>query len=102
MSTKTRITIEDIKSNIKTVHYFTAGQGAKAADSSITDVSPTLNSLTICVIELINGFVVTGESACVDPANYDRLIGEKIAYEQALDKIWPLMGYELKTKLSSQ
>lgn len=56
--------------------------------------------LTICVITLQNGFTVTGESACASPENYRKETGEKISYENAYDKIWALMGYELKNKLA--
>lgn len=58
--------------------------------------------LTVCVLTLRNGFTVTGESACASPENYDREIGERIAYENAREKIWPLEGYLLKEKLSLQ
>ena len=55
--------------------------------------------LTVCVLTLVNGFTVTGESACASPENYDKTIGEKIARENAVDKIWPLEGYLLKQRL---
>ena len=55
--------------------------------------------LTICIMTLVNGFIVTGESACADPANYDRQIGQDIAYANAKDKIWALEGYLLREKL---
>lgn len=55
--------------------------------------------LTVCVITLQNGFTVTGESACASPENYDKDIGEQIAFNNARDKIWLLLGYELKEKL---
>ena len=57
--------------------------------------------LTICVLSLENGFTVTGESACASPENFDRIIGQKIAYENAREKIWMLEGYLLKEKLST-
>ena len=47
-----------------------------------------------------NGFTVTGESACVSPENFNAEIGRKIARENAINKVWPLMGYELKSKLA--
>ncbi|WP_223251318.1 Gp49 family protein [Pasteurella multocida] len=56
-------------------------------------------TLTVCVLTLRNGFTVTGESACVDPASYNQEIGENIAYENAFEKLWQLEGYMLKTKL---
>jgi hypothetical protein len=55
--------------------------------------------LTHCTLILENGFEVTGESACVDPANYDKVIGERIAYENAFEKIWAVEGYLLQEKL---
>jgi len=48
---------------------------------------------------LINGFTVTGESACVDPQNFDVVLGKKIAYDKAFDKIWLLEGYLLQNQL---
>ena len=56
--------------------------------------------LTICVMELRNGFLVTGESACADAANFDRYIGQRISYVNAKAKIWAFMGYELRSKLA--
>lgn len=55
--------------------------------------------LTICVLDLANGFTVTGESACASPENYNREIGEKIAFDNARNKIWPLEGYLLRQRL---
>ena len=57
------------------------------------------SKLTICVITLQNGFELIGESSCVDAANYNKEIGEDIAFTNARDKIWPLAGYALKQKL---
>jgi hypothetical protein len=47
-----------------------------------------------------NGFTVTGESACASPKNFDAEISRKIARQKAVEKIWPLMGYELRSKLA--
>ena len=59
----------------------------------------SLDLLTFCVLVLKNGFTVTGESACASPENFDAEIGRKIARQNAVQKIWPLMGYELKQNL---
>ena len=56
--------------------------------------------LTVCCLTLTNGFTVTGESACASPENFNAEIGEKIAFENARNKIWMLEGYLLKQKLS--
>lgn len=54
---------------------------------------------TICGIKMSNGFLVTGESAPVSPENFDRKIGEELAYKDAFRKLWPLEGYALALEL---
>ena len=56
---------------------------------------PFSTTVTMCHIDLDNGFSVRGESACVNPANYDREIGEKIAYDNAFSKLWAFFGFVL-------
>lgn len=63
--------------------------------------SGPLGLLTFCVLVLKNGFTVTGESACASPENFDAEIGRKIARQNAVQKIWPLMGYELRSRLAT-
>jgi len=46
-----------------------------------------------------NGYVVTGQSACVDASKFNAATGEKYAYEDALNKLWPLEGYLMAEKL---
>lgn len=76
---------------------------AEDADSvpMLTTNSP-LHLLTFCVLVLKNGFTVTGESACASPENFDAEVGRKIARQNAVAKVWPLMGYELRSKLAAQ
>lgn len=57
------------------------------------------STLTICILTLQNGFVVTGESAAASPENFDETIGRKIAHGNALQKIWGLEGYLLCERL---
>jgi Phage protein (N4 Gp49/phage Sf6 gene 66) family len=67
----------------------------------VANIAP-LNLLTFCVLVLKNGFTVTGESACASPENFDAELGRKIARGNAIAKIWPLMGYALKSKLQGK
>ncbi|MBN0315192.1 hypothetical protein JTM73_33600, partial [Pseudomonas aeruginosa] len=69
-------------------------------DAVVAGVHGSLGLLTFCVLVLRNGFTVTGESACASPENFDAEIGRKIARQNAVTKIWPLMGYELRSKLA--
>ncbi|NQW92669.1 MAG: hypothetical protein HQ446_01285 [Polaromonas sp.] len=101
--TAPRVTPVDLQANIASEHYFTAGDGCFGRELQICGTATTnitsLNLLTFCVLVLRNGFTVTGESACASPENFDPLIGQKIARQNAEQKIWPLMGYALKQQL---
>lgn len=103
--TAPRITPDVIQRTIKSVHYFTAGDGVYSAElhahgQPVTN-NESLNHLTFCVLILQNGFTVTGESACASPENYDYGIGCKIARQNAEQKIWALEGYVLKCNLAA-
>lgn len=60
---------------------------------------PEGTTLTICVIQLPNGFCVTGESAAASPENFQEDIGQELAFKKARDKVWELEGYRLKSEL---
>lgn len=103
--TAPRVTPQDLQDNIASEHYFTAADGVAGSSGLdkevVWDGNPeTLDLLTFCVLVLKNGFTVTGESACASPENFDAEIGRKIARQNAVDKVWPLMGYALKEQLS--
>ena len=53
----------------------------------------------ICQLTLENGYTVDGKSACVSKDNFNQEIGNKIARDNAREKIWELEGYLLKQKL---
>lgn len=107
------VTSTDIEANIASEHYFTAREGRAGALEAETyvgrerpvkdnsDLLP-LDLLTFCVLVLRNGFTVTGESACASPENFDAEIGRKIARQNAINKVWPLMGYALKETLHAR
>lgn len=106
-----RITPADIEANIADERYFTAWQGAQLAywgdsdpknpklQEGAPDQHGPLSLLTFCVLVLRNGFTVTGESACASPENFDAEIGRNIARQNAVQKVWPLMGYQLRDQL---
>ncbi len=101
--TAPRITPADIEEAITSEWYFTAREGAIGNGrhpQTVVDEYRPLDLLTFCVLILRNGFTVTGESACASPENFDAEIGRKIARQNAVNKIWPLMGYALKERLA--
>ncbi len=104
--TAPRITPADVQANIVGEFYFTAKDGVRgefaASGFGLIEESNSLDLLTFCVLVLQNGFTVTGESACASPENFNAEIGRKIARQNAEQKIWPLMGYELTERLYQQ
>lgn len=121
VSVAPRVTFDQLLETIISEHYFTAADGVDGAylnrkriedqtrpvtfipledDLEIAGTPKgDLALLTFCVLRLENGFTVHGSNACADPANYDREISEHLAREDAIRKMWPLLGYELKTQL---
>ena len=98
-----RLTPEIIDSKIKAIRYLTGDVApAFAHEDYFAKEDKGTPCLTICILTLENGFTVTGESACASPENFDKLIGQKIAYENARNKIWQLEGYLLKQRLKEQ
>lgn len=76
-----RVTLQDVKDFIIGEHFMQH------------------ETLTICVLKLANGFTVTGESACADLKNFNQEIGQRLAKENATNKVWPLLGFELRSKI---
>ncbi len=99
--TAPRVTPQDIEAHIASEHYFTAANGVSDAiwPNKFPEGCEALELLTFCVLILRNGFIVTGESACASPENFDAELGRKIARQNAVNKIWPLLGFALKQRL---
>lgn len=86
--TAPRVTLADMEANI--VHT-----------EIVKHVSHSGQVLRWAVLTTRNGFAVTGRpSVSVSSKNDDTEIGEKVAKDYAMQELWPLMGYELRTKLS--
>lgn len=81
--TAPRVKPEDLDANVASVQYHVFEN----------------SQLTVCCITMLNGFTVTGTSACADPKNFDKELGEKIAFAAAKNQMWPLLGYLLKEHL---
>lgn len=68
----------------------------------VKHVSPSGQVLRWAVLTAVNGYAVTGRpSASVSSANDNAEIGEKVAIDNARQELWPLMGYELRSKLAA-
>lgn len=81
---KNKLTLEAIEALIADEHFLTHA------------------TLTVCVLTLHNGAMVTGESNVIDPANYDAEIGKEMSRRDAVGKIWQLEGYAMKRDLHAE
>lgn len=57
---------------------------------------------TVVMVQLKNGFVMIESSSCVDPANYDEMMGYEICMNRIANRIWELEGYKLADKLHEE
>jgi hypothetical protein len=58
------------------------------------------NKTTVVHAVLPNGFVMVESSSCVDPKNFDEVIGYDICMNRIANKIWELEGYALQKKVN--
>lgn len=95
--TATHITPADIEASIAAEYSFTLDKaliGGPLVDG--------LDRVTLSVIVLRNGMKLVGVNyGAIDPARHDPEMGRTEARKAAIEQIWPLMGYELRTKLAS-
>lgn len=110
-SPKTFLTPQDIEDEIISEHYFDAYDARQGSISSGNyqgrerplpdekDLAP-LKQLTFCVLILKNGAKVVGINyGSIDPARHKSDMGVIEARKDAVNKVWELMGYELKGKI---
>lgn len=100
--TAPRVTPADIEANIASEHYFTALDGVEGATGSCNGSdSYALGLITICVLITRNGVRLVGvNEGPVSIQNFDADMGRRMARQKAIDQLWPMLGYELRTKLA--
>lgn len=54
--------------------------------------------LTVVVLTMQNGFLVTGESCCAPETEFSEEVGREAAYTAALEKAWQLENYLLRER----
>lgn len=66
----------------------------------VKHVTPSGSVLRWAVLNLKNGFFVTGKpSAAVSAANDSEEIGRQVAIDNARNELWTILGYQLKEQL---
>lgn len=101
--TAPRITPDDVEAAIVGEFYSLVSDYAIGCGYHVGKSDPAkLKQHTLCILTLSNGFTVEGvNNGPVVPGNFDAEIGRKLARAVAVAKIWPLLGYELRTKLAA-
>lgn len=98
-ATAPRVTLADLEAAVVAENWFTAGAAANALNQPS---NPAMELLTIVVLTIANGFTVVGTSAPASPANFDADKGRLFAKEDAMRKLWPLMGFALRDRLDRE
>jgi hypothetical protein len=99
VATAPRVSLADIDAAILTRHDFNAWDACAAVSVVEIPKDEPLRLLSVCILVLRNGFVVIGKSAPASPANFDRQMGRKLAYDDCRRQLWPLMGFSLRETL---
>lgn len=100
--TAPRVTPADIEAEIASEWYINGGDAPADAFQPPVPANHPLRRVTICFLVLHNGYVVTGESACVSLDNFDEATGRKAARDNAVEKLWPLLGFRLRDDLTAR
>lgn len=115
--TAPRITPADIEANIASEHYFSAADGlvgkanglfshishhpVDGDDPVLFGAAHPLAHVTICVLITKNGTKLVGaNTGPVSPSNFDAELGRKLARQAAIDQLWAMLGYEMRSKLA--
>ena len=105
-----RVTAKAVEEAIAFEHYFTAYEGvlgerfvrgAGESDKGEGKIPKTLQLMTFCVLTLQNGYTVVGQSACAAMENFNADLRKRLAREHAMNQIWPLLGFNLRTRLAA-
>ncbi len=94
-----RVALADIEAAIAFRHDFRAIDVVAGPDGSVPGIASPLELLSVCLLVMVNGFTVIGKSAPASPENFNAELGRKLAYEDAIRQLWPLMGFALRDRL---
>lgn len=101
-----RISLADIEAAIVYVNYISGADIASAGEGctrgpvhTAVKAFSNLETLTVCLVVTRTGFSIIGKSAPASPENFDQALGRKLAYEDCIRQLWPLMGFALREKL---
>lgn len=88
-----RISLSDIHNAVEQRYDLTLADAVHSVD-------PELKAHSICILRMSNGATIIGQSKPARVENYDLVLGRKLAYEDAVRQLWPLMGFALRDRLA--
>jgi hypothetical protein len=94
-----RVALADIEAAVQGRYHFT---GLDAVPGGHPSHDEGLKLLSLCILVMRNGFMVVGKSAPASPANFNADLGKKLAYEDCIRQLWPLMGFALRDRLAAK
>jgi hypothetical protein len=95
-----RVSLANIEAAVA-ARYDMRGDDVVGSTHVITkDEASRLALLSICILVLRNGFIVVGKSAPASRENFNAELGKKLAYEDCIRQLWPLMGFVLRERLA--
>lgn len=89
VATAPRVSLASMETRIIEKHFVRLGD-------VLDTVHPNAQVTTLCVLIFDNGWVAQGYSSPASPENFNRELGEKFAYEDAIRKMWPMFGFNLR------
>ncbi len=97
-----RVTDADLEALIVNEYYGRASELFACEADGKLHKPKELQTITICLLVLENGFVLVGVSACAAPENFDENVGRLLARSDAKRKLWALEGYMLRSRLHAE
>ena len=58
--------------------------------------------MTLCICTMKNGFIFVGKAVPADLKNFNKEVGKKFAYEDAVRQMWPMEAYLLREKMAAR
>lgn len=98
VATAPRVALADIEAKIVARFDLTGADAIGTREPYM----PELERVSICILVMRNGFTVGGLSAPAAYQNFDRQLGIRFAYENAIRQLWPLEGYALRERLAAE
>lgn len=69
-------------------------------ENSEAMVFDVFDCCTVVAMKSPDGFVYVESSACVNPENYDREVGQEQCIKRINDQVWKMCGYEAQSYYS--